>query len=83
MSSKGIPSKPVIIVGAGLSGLYAAKPFNEKKIPVLVIEAQGHVGGRSFSEETPISGRGTAVVDQGTGKHAVCGDKIITSASTF
>ena len=52
MSSKGIPSKPVIIVGAGLSGLYAAKLSNEKNIPVLVIEAQGHVGGRSFSEET-------------------------------
>ena len=64
MSSKG---KPVIIVGAGMSGLYAANILHEKKIPVIVMEAQERVGGRSYSEETPISGGGSAIVDHGAG----------------
>ena len=39
-------SKKVIIIGAGTSGLAAAKYFKDKGINSIVLEAQGKIGGR-------------------------------------
>jgi phytoene dehydrogenase-like protein len=43
--------QPVIIVGAGLSGLACALALQAEKIPYLLLEAHAHVGGRVRSEE--------------------------------
>lgn len=39
----------VIVLGAGLSGLSAAKVLHEKGIDVVVLEARDRVGGRTFT----------------------------------
>ncbi|MCU0391494.1 MAG: FAD-dependent oxidoreductase [Thermoflexibacter sp.] len=44
--------KEVIIIGAGISGLAAAKVLNDRKIKVTVIEAQEKVGGRLRTDRT-------------------------------
>jgi len=42
----------VIIIGAGLSGLSAAKVCHDKGLKVLVLEARDRVGGRTLSDES-------------------------------
>lgn len=42
----------VIVVGAGLSGLSAAKVCHDKGLNVLVLEARDRVGGRTLSDES-------------------------------
>ncbi len=43
-------NNPVIIIGAGISGLYAASLLTSKGIPCKVIEARDRIGGRVLSE---------------------------------
>lgn len=55
--------KPVIIVGAGLSGLRAASLLHTKGVECVVLEARGRIGGRVMSET--IGGTDLAKVDLG------------------
>ena len=63
------PSKPVIVIGAGLSGLTAAAKLKEQNIPVILLEALGRVGGRTYTQDGVDQGAGyvgstqTAVLD--------------------
>ena len=50
----------VVIVGAGLAGLSAAKNLRRAKVPVHVLEARERVGGRTFAKTF-----GRAIVDHG------------------
>ncbi|MDX1960722.1 MAG: NAD(P)/FAD-dependent oxidoreductase [Leptospiraceae bacterium] len=52
LSASLFPNKreePVIIIGAGASGLYAAKLLADKGIPFLILEANSRIGGRILS----------------------------------
>jgi monoamine oxidase len=46
-----IESVDVVIVGAGFTGLSAAKYFSSKSIEYILIEGRGRVGGRTLSEK--------------------------------
>lgn len=39
-------NKKIIIIGAGIAGLGAAKYFKDRNVDIIMIEAQGKVGGR-------------------------------------
>ena len=39
----------VIVIGAGVSGLSAAKVLADKEVDVLVLEARDRVGGRTWT----------------------------------
>ena len=38
--------KPIIIIGAWISGLSAAKKLHDEWYPVLILEAKDYIGGR-------------------------------------
>nr|WP_295876034.1 protoporphyrinogen oxidase [uncultured Chitinophaga sp.] len=48
-----MPQKPVLIIGAGISGLSIAYELQKREVPYLVLEAAGHSGGviQSFNKE--------------------------------
>ena len=45
-------SRPVIVVGAGLAGLAAARSLHRRGTPVLVLEAEPEIGGRVRTHRT-------------------------------
>lgn len=47
----------VAVIGAGLSGLTAARELSRKGIDVVVLEAADRLGGRVLSETTPLGSR--------------------------
>ena len=44
----------VIIIGAGISGLSAAKLLADKGVDVLVLEARDRVGGRTWTVQVSV-----------------------------
>ncbi|MEM9065650.1 MAG: NAD(P)/FAD-dependent oxidoreductase [Planctomycetota bacterium] len=57
-------SNPVVIVGAGLSGLAAAVTLRRADVPVVVLEASDVIGGR-VRTDTVESTHGTYLIDRG------------------
>ncbi|EME58741.1 flavin monoamine oxidase family protein [Amycolatopsis decaplanina] len=47
----------VVVVGAGLSGLVAARALHRRGVEVVVLEAAGRIGGRVLSETTVLGSR--------------------------
>ena len=48
----------VIVVGAGLAGLTAARDLNAAGVEVLTLEARDRVGGRAWTEPAALRGTG-------------------------
>merc|ERR1712091_471574 len=48
-------SKPVIIIGAGPSGLACTNQLKSRNVPVIVLEARDRVGGRVWTERGTFS----------------------------
>jgi monoamine oxidase len=69
-------SKTVIIIGAGISGLAAAKKLKEKGFNVTVLEAQDKVGGRLRTNRS----LGVAFDEGGSWIHGITGNPITTLA---
>lgn len=49
------PTRPVVVVGAGLAGLQAATLLRKAGLPVIVLEARASVGGRVRTVRAPFS----------------------------
>src|SRR6478735_3094628 len=47
----------VIVIGAGMSGLIAARDLHRRGIDVLVLEAADRIGGRAMSQTTALGSR--------------------------
>ncbi len=53
----GAPGTTVVVVGAGLSGLIAARELNRRGLDVIVLEAADRVGGRALAETSALGSR--------------------------
>ncbi|HUN21698.1 MAG TPA: FAD-dependent oxidoreductase [Anaerolineales bacterium] len=71
-------AKTVIVVGAGISGLAAAKKLNENGFNVIVLEAQEKVGGRLRTNRS----LGIAFDEGASWIHGVTGNPITTLAQS-
>ena len=47
----------VVVIGAGLSGLTAARRLNQQGVDVVVVEAKERVGGRTDNGDLPVEGK--------------------------
>lgn len=63
MATTQIDNLDVVVVGAGLSGLRAAREIHAAGLKYVVLEAMDRVGGKTLS--VPASSKGTGVVDLG------------------
>ena len=55
--------KPVIIIGAGMSGLSAAKRLKEAGVPIILLEGRDRLGGRAHTVD--IAGNQASWVELG------------------
>ncbi|MEV5578947.1 NAD(P)/FAD-dependent oxidoreductase [Streptomyces parvus] len=51
------PEATVVVVGAGLSGLTAARELHRRGVDVIVLEAADRIGGRAMAETTALGSR--------------------------
>ncbi|MYV61833.1 FAD-dependent oxidoreductase, partial [Streptomyces sp. SID4931] len=51
------PDATVVVVGAGLSGLTAARELHRRGVDVIVLEAADRIGGRAMAETTALGSR--------------------------
>lgn len=55
----------VIVVGAGLAGLSAARELSHRGYQVIVLEARGRVGGRLWSSSKNLGNDPSSSIDLG------------------
>jgi monoamine oxidase len=44
----------VIVIGAGMAGVSAARNLQDANVPVIILEARNRYGGRVFTDRTSI-----------------------------
>jgi monoamine oxidase len=52
-SKKNLEFYQVIIIGAGMGGISAARKLKKENIPVLILEALDRIGGRIYTKQIP------------------------------
>ena len=60
MPERAVPEHSVVIVGAGLAGLYAAKLLQPEFPDLIVLEATDRPGGRVRQASSPMPAQTTA-----------------------
>jgi monoamine oxidase len=55
----------VVIIGAGLAGLTAARDITAAGLSCLILEARDRVGGKTWSQELSSDGKGGGIVELG------------------
>lgn len=73
MSTEATPERPVLVVGAGISGLACARALTDAGVPVRVLDRGRRTGGRMSGRRVETS-VGVRVVDLGASYFTVSGD---------